>query len=213
MEKNRIPAAAVEELLKRAAELELHYQSLHANLPDSWRSSVFTWHNIDENDFDPGTPVFPGRVDRYPDTFNAAAQNFVRAARIMLLADIVRMRALLCQPLKDYKETQEYLSALSASKKLIEDIIASIPYFLGQLPGAQVSEEGDHYGTSGVAMFASWPLFVVKSSDFTSESQRTWVSGRLEYMANEKGLAQSNRFHSVSWQSMQISIFTRSEVL
>lgn len=50
------------------------------------------------------------------------------------------------------------------------------------------------FGTSSLAMFVTWPLFVIASSDFATAQQRQWVHGRLNLIAEKKGVGQAFSF-------------------
>jgi hypothetical protein len=189
----------VMELLKSAKELESKFREWEATLPDMWRPSPVAWiddsEEISENAF-----ALPGRIDKFVDISIATAINVVGAARLLLIGDIVQATAWLCPPYQDYKATPEYLSAVRTSRQLIENILASVPYFLGQLPTTEASSPGpeDLLGTSALALFLTWPLFMTKISDFATKDQRKWAAGRLRYIANEKGIGQALTFSSVS---------------
>lgn len=211
-------------LLNKAKALEDSYRAWEANLPDMWRYKVVAY--IDQETMGMENlkiaPAYPGRVDTYKDTSAAMTLNMMRAARLMLLGDIVRISAWLCHPFQDYRTTSEYLSASRTSKEVIEDVIASVPYFLGQIPvydddgasSTSCSSDSGYggggegiFGTSVLGLFISWPLFVIQMSDFTTDEQRVWASGRLRYIGQERGLAQSYMFSSVGLLSLTFHWF------
>jgi hypothetical protein len=189
---------SVVELLNSAKELQSKFQKWEADLPKMWQYLTVAWVDGDEVSPEKAT-AFPGRIDKYVDISIGTALNVMRAARIILAADIVRATAWLCPVEQDYKTRKEYLSSMRLSRQLVEDILASVPYFLGQLPVTEPSSpvaEGV-FGTSSLAMFITWPLFVAKTSDFTTEQQREWISGRLRFIAAERGIGQASLFSLV----------------
>lgn len=191
------------ELMNSAKALEAKFKDWEADLPTMWQYFTTAWVEFDEQPLDNAT-AFPGRIDKYIDVSIATALNVMRAARIILASDIVRATAWLCPQYQDYKTSREYLSSMRLSRQLIEDILASVPYFLGQLPVVEPTSPNTEglFGTSSLAMFVAWPLFVAKTSDFATEQQRSWVSGRLDFIADEKGVGQASIFALVSLHQM-----------
>lgn len=158
--------------------------------------------------------AYPGRMDEYVDISIATAFNMMRASRIMLQGDIVRTSAYLCPTWQDYRITEEYNDAVRVSKGLIEDIIASIPYFLGRGEGSGDEGKGkgkrperSFVGTSALGLFVTWPLMMVKMSDYSSERQRRWAEGRLRFIADELGIGQALMFSKASLPLAQSSPF------
>ena len=80
---------------------------------------------------------------------------------------------------------------------LIEDIVASVPYFSGWNSNTNPTTasslgkdiDGSANGVSGV--FLMWPLFVACSSDFASDSQKTFSRERLAFIADKMGIGQA----------------------
>lgn len=196
----------VMELLNLAKALEAKFKDWEADLPSMWQYSTIAWVDGNESPHE-NSSIFPGRVDKYADISIATALNVMRAARIILASDIVRATAWICPPHQDYKTSREYLLSMRLSRQLIEDTLASIPYFLGQLPVVESTSPTAEglFGASSLAMFITWPLFVAKTSDFATEQQRAWISARLQFIADEKGIGQASLFASVSMTSSIVS--------
>lgn len=55
-----------------------------------------------------------------------------------------------------------------------------------QLSGFACGEEESLKGLAGY--FLTWPLGCVVGQDYTTDSQRAWVRGRLRYIADELGV-------------------------
>lgn len=119
----------------------------------------------------------------------------------MLAGDIVRASAWLCPSFKDYRTTPEFTTAVRVSKSLIEDVIASVPYFLGdgrpETRGENVQGgRGSIIGTTALGLFITWPLMVLNMSDYSTDRQRRWAVGRLRYVA-DLGIGQAHLFSNV----------------
>lgn len=139
--------------------------------------------------------VFPGRVDVYHDLVTACVWNAIRASRIILESILIRVAAWICSP-ADYRSTPEYTTAVRTIKTNIADILSSIPFLLNQTGG---DKEGAVNGGSFVCgsdeqskmvggLFVSWPLSTVRTCDFTTDEQREYAAGRLNYIAQGLGI-------------------------
>jgi hypothetical protein len=124
----------------------------------------------------------------------------MRTSRIVLNNDILRASAWLCTPTleDDFRLLPEYGHAARVTKVLIEDIIASIP---GHLGCSLLPDEPAVVGTSSLAMFTLWPIFLCKISDFATDAQQKWISGRLRYIANDMGLMEAAVYAGVGLYS------------
>jgi hypothetical protein len=190
------------EIERMTQDLELKFEDWENSLQPPWSFSSVAWIDHTEVDQLEYSPSFPGRVDEYTDISIAAAWNVMRANRIMLGAGIVRASAWL-HPQQDYRITPEFASTAKTSKDLIEDIIASVPRFLGTLPetkrknGSLSAEKEGLNGKGALALFILWPLFIVSISDHTTDEQRKWASGRVRFVAEEVGIQQASLFNQV----------------
>jgi hypothetical protein len=140
--------------------------------------------------------AFPGRVDVYPDFVSAMAWNMARVSRLLIASLNIRIAARVCAP-ADYRTTPEYKTSKPICESAIADIIASVPYHLGWrmhgkgLGGPGLStfacgEEGTCKALPG--LFLIWTLTCVKNHDMSTEEQREWAKGRLQFIAEEVGL-------------------------
>ncbi|KAK7737864.1 hypothetical protein SLS53_006241 [Cytospora paraplurivora] len=141
--------------------------------------------------------VYPGRVDTYHDMMLASVWNASRSTRIILMSLLIRVAAWLCSP-ADFRSTPEYATAVRTSKANIADIISSVPFMLrvhqtsihqpeASPPGVFACGDDEQSKMLGGLMVA-WPLSTVRTCDFTTDEQREWAVGRLNYIANELGV-------------------------
>ena len=93
---------------------------------------------------------------------------------------------------------------------MIIDIVASVPFLLGwrvdengQLKAGDLSgfTTGEDNITSSKALggfFLTWPLFCAVCSDYTTDSQRRWIKGRMNIISDVMGMNQAKTIGSVS---------------
>jgi hypothetical protein len=141
--------------------------------------------------------VFPGRIDAYQDLWVVSVWNLMRCSRIILASLIVRCAAWVCAPV-DYRTTPEYATAARTCVDNITDIISSVPYQLGwfsnrrelleraNLSAFGCGEEDALKGLPGY--FLTWPLTCVQGQDYTTDAQRAWVKGRLQFIGSHLGV-------------------------
>lgn len=167
------------------------------DLPDYFDFQTVAWEdNVPNGDYSKAE-AYPGRVDAYRDLWVASVWNMMRTCRIILASMIVRCAAWVCVPL-DYRTTPEYATAARTCVENITDIIASVPYQLGWfakrrdlLARANLSAFGcgDEDALKGLPGYLlSWPLTCVMGQDYTTDNQRAWVKGRLEFIGNQLGV-------------------------
>ncbi|KAM3077195.1 hypothetical protein ACMFMF_005106 [Clarireedia jacksonii] len=187
--------------LRKAQALDQDYINWVEDLPEPWKPSPEFWINTSLDADMEFTNFYPGRVDTYRDIWMATTQNLARVSRLFILTTILRCTAWLTLPL-NYEETNEYVTASEQARVLIEEIIASIPYYFGhEAQDTSNSAFNDSYfpcgsnskvgGTGVTGVFAMWPIFAALGSDFTSDSQRLWLRGRLKYIAETLGIHQA----------------------
>lgn len=185
-------------LIRRAQSVDQECVKWMRNVPDTWKWKSVAWEDsVPSGDFS-RAEVFPGRVDVYRDFYIASVWNMVRVSRLILASVIVRCAAWVCSPV-DYRTTPEYATAARTCVDTITDIIASVPYHLGwhlkperrhllekQLSGFACGEEDSLKGLAGY--FLTWPLGCIQGQDYTTDAQRSWIKGRLKYIADELGV-------------------------
>jgi len=125
-------AANYEKVLKllcRAEELEKEYELWFRSLPLSWEPKSEAW--LDDQGIDYViSETHPGRIDSYSEIWIAYHQNIARSSRILIWSTTLRCVAWLGGS-SDYRLTPEYTKAQQVCRQLIEDIVASCPYFFG----------------------------------------------------------------------------------
>lgn len=167
--------------------------------------------------------VFPGRIDAYNELWIASIWNIGRTTGLLCSSIIVRCAAWL-SPQFDFHNLQEYQEATQFDRKLVEDMIASVPFLLGwhkrhSRKDFLVKPDSKDYTSQtrssfacgddgpiptaepGKALggyFSMWPLFVAATSDFLTEAERRWIHGRLRFISDHMGIHQANFFASVS---------------
>lgn len=161
--------------------------------------------------------VFPGRVDVYRDLITACLWNGQRSTRIILGSLIIRVAAWICSP-ADHRSTPEYATAMGTMQEAIAGIISSVPFMLGtfstqpqqslqplqQLQQQQAVSAGhflcgaDEQAKMVGGLMVSWPLSTVRTCDFTTDEQRLWTVGRLNYISNDLGIRYADAFAGVS---------------
>ncbi|TGO42094.1 hypothetical protein BHYA_0012g00080 [Botrytis hyacinthi] len=184
----------VTEIMHRALGLEQEYQRWE----ETQTKQTVAWvDNIPGGDFTKAD-VCPGRVDLYPDVFACSAWNFSRVSRIFIAAIVIRCAAWTCYPV-DYRTTPEYAQMSRMGQEMICDIIASIPFMFGwhldaegRLKPGDPMSGNDATGVKALGgAYAIWPLLSVSCSDFTTDSQRLWIKGRLKFISEVMGLNQA----------------------
>lgn len=167
------------------------------DLPEHFDFQTVAWEdNVPNGDYSKAE-VYPGRVDAYQDLWVVSVWNMVRTSRVILASMIVRCAAWVCAPL-DYRTTPEYATAARTCVENITDIIASVPYQLGWfakrsdlLERANLSAFGcgDEDAPKGLPGYLlTWPLSCMFSQDYTTDNQRAWIKGRLEYIGDQLGV-------------------------
>ena len=200
---------AVLALLRRAQDLEKDYREWYTTLPALWKANAIAWVDWSDLSLPTGgdlgkSVVHPGRVDVYKELGVAFSHNIIRSSQILIWTVILRCTAWL-SPDSDYRITQEHKKAMVICTALIEDIVASVPYFFGwkadtdtaTVTRSNNSISADVKGVCG--LFLMWPLFVAVSSDFCSDSQRTFLRGRLKFIAENMGIRQAMIVLNVSF--------------
>lgn len=184
-------------MIKRCQAHDLACANWAKDLPDCFRWKTVAWEdNVPQGDYSKAD-VYPGRVDAYQDLWISSIWNMMRCSRIVLASIIVRCAAWISAPV-DYRTTPEYAAAARTCVDTITDIIASIPYQLGwfakrrhlleraQMSGFGCGEDDAQKGLGGY--FVTWPLACVHGQDYTTDSQRAWVQGRLVYIGSHLGV-------------------------
>jgi hypothetical protein len=202
---NRTPKdiQQVLDLMRKAEALELEFLDWIQALPTSWKITSTSYHDMEVENL--GTaPVYPGRVDSFQELWMAYKYNNVRSCRLLVSTTIMRCVAWLGGPTA-YPSTTEYETASKQCRSLIEDIIASIPYFFGWDPSISDAANNGAYKSSNMSLlkgragfFLLWPLFAAATSDFASVTERYFLNGKLQLITDILGINQATIALSVS---------------
>lgn len=198
------------EMLRKVQGLDHRIASWLKGLPAEYQPTPLYWeYKVLKDGEAKHAPVYPGRVDGYYDLMIANAWNASRLTRIILMSLLIRVAAWLCSP-ADFRSTPEYATAVRTSKTNIADIISTVPYMLrvhrtkvpypgtAPAPGAFACGDDEQSKMLGGLMMA-WPLSTVSASDYTTDQQREWALGRLNFIANELGVKYASSLAAVSF--------------
>ena len=206
--------------MRRVQAMDVEFQNWQKALPDEWLPKTVAW--VDDV---PGgdllkADVFPGRVDLYSDISIGNVWQRARTCRLFIIGLIIRCIAWVGYPV-DYRTTPEYAYCSQIGVTLMGDLIAAIPFFLGwhideagNLKAGDIDEDtgtfpNDDHVASPKALggfYCIWPLLCVTSADYATDSQRTWVKGRMALIADVMGLNQARVLGNVSPPFLQITL-------
>jgi hypothetical protein len=214
--------ASVVDILRRAQELDKEFLHWRDTLPEEWQYKTMAWvDNVPGGDLSKAE-VCPGKIDLYTCLSMAATWNSVRISRLFLIGIQARCSAWLCSPV-DYRTRPEYAATMRTGVDIITDICASVPYSLGYKFGHTTPHSaynmdsgfatGDDASVSGKSVggyLSIWPLFCANNSDYTTDTQRKWVLGRLKYITEVLGIDQASTFAHVSQVNILFIDFTNT---
>lgn len=209
------------DLIRRCQTLDQQHVAWANQLPEYFHYKAVAWEdNVPSGNYG-AAEVFPGRIDAYQDLWVVSVWNLMRCSRIILASLIVRCAAWVCAPV-DYRTTPEYATAARTCVDTITDIISSVPYQLGwfssrrelleraNLSAFGCGEEDALKGLPGY--FLTWPLTCVQGQDYTTDAQRAWVKGRLEFIGNHLGVRYANVLKQVSTLFESLEIFASASL-
>jgi hypothetical protein len=192
-------------LMQRAFTLEQEFQAWIDNASDYWQPKIVAWVDDINGDMK-DSKAFPGKVLVYNDFWVLTMYNLLRVSKLFLAGAIIRCAAWVASPV-DYRTTPEYATAARWSVDIINDIVASVPYVLGwgrdDFNTKYGVQEGFACGSGASlpraigAYVCVWPLFSATCSDFTTDRQREWMFGRLQYIEKDMGINQAGTLRSV----------------
>jgi hypothetical protein len=194
------------QLMRQAESLEADYVAWERGVPEEWKYSHATWIDSLPEDDNGKSGIFPGRIDSYSELWIASVWNLYRASSLLICSVILRNTAWLCAP-SDYRLTSEFSRVQRRARDLIEDIIASIPMFLGcKLDtvnfdfldrGGFVCGEGGVAGRSLCGLFIVWPILSTLHSDFATDAQRKYLQERCRFIGEDLGIGTAAVFSKV----------------
>ncbi|KAL1852437.1 hypothetical protein Daus18300_012196 [Diaporthe australafricana] len=207
------PRESVEKLLREADALEADYAVHIAALPITWKGMTVRCMTRDDPAIMGGI-AYVGRIDAYIDMFICYILNWARAARLYVQNTAMRCRAWLLGPEGDYRDGPEYEASKALSGDIIADIVASVPYVFGAARASSGYTEGAGSGRyqppSLAGVFCMWPVFAAASSDYATDTQRTFMKRTLKYISEEMGIGQAAILAGYNLRSPSMPIaFTR----
>lgn len=192
---------AVQALLQATQDLEADYEAHTRGLPLAWKAMTLRYMRATDPPIMGGIR-YEGRIDAYVDMFICYILNWARAARLYMRNTAMRCHAWLLGPEREYKDTPEYHASAVVGQALVEDIVSSVPYVFGVArPGEQAalqSPSQPYHPPSLAGVFCMWPVFAAASSDFATETQRTFLKKTLKYISEEMGIGQASILAGVS---------------
>ena len=144
----------------------------------------------------------PGRLDSYQGILIAFILNSSRGCQLFIWTSALRCVAWLGAP-NDYTLSPEYTKASLACSQLIEDVVASIPYFFSWKTNSKACTFDDTspqsaFGATSSSIKATsallilWPIYTAAASDFASKSQKAFLAGRLKAIHEVTGVNHAN---------------------
>jgi hypothetical protein len=205
--------ARVLDAMRRVLDIEQGFLDWMAQLPEVWRVKTVTWVDHVPSEDLPNSEVYPGKVDVFTDIWIANVWSLARVARLFISGAVVRCAAWINAPV-DYRTTPEYASAARLGVDMVNDIIAAVPYHLGWTASEKFTKEfglaagegfvcgGDQHAPRSLGAYVCvWPIFTACCSDFTTDAQRLWAKGRLNYITHTVGINQAGTLSGVSLHS------------
>lgn len=166
--------------------------------------------HIGETDTDslPGVGYWPGGVDTYFDLYVSGVWNIFRAARLLLLALTVKLSNAL---------GEDYLQHVQAAARVVDDMIASVPYHLtDNLPAfvrqlglsTEIREPGRFLG----GLLLLHPLYVASQMLFLPEKTREYLRACLLWIGSRMGIGQATVLANVSKPPCQRAMRNESNI-
>lgn len=177
-------------IISQAKTLHTAFKSTTAALPKSWEPQTIAWVDPIHDYLLEDAPAYPGKIETYADFSIATALNMIKASQLIIISNIIKGSSWLRGLTSPGAELiQEYNALGATAKPLIGSIISSTFSFLDDPRATGLDASGMH----SLSLFAVWPLRAALSSEFTTTSQRKWISGRLRFVAREKGIKQADQ--------------------
>jgi hypothetical protein len=195
-------------VMRKVQAIDKEHEDWAKYLPEEWKPKTVGWLDSIGNTDLTDAPIYPGKIDVYTDVWQACVWNLWRVSRLLVAGLIIRCVAWISAPV-DYRTTPEYAKAARVGFEMISDIIAAIPFHLGWTYNEDMGQvvPGDLSGfacgenlSNGRALggfFTIWPLFSANCSDFATDAQRKWITGRMRFIADSMGINQSAVLSSV----------------
>lgn len=137
--------------------------------------------------------AWPGRVDSYFDHYIAGVWNTSRAAQLLLLDLVLALSDAL-------NDGQDHSRERSEAERLVEGIVASIPYHLTDDLGSFIEggvERKLNPGRAVGGLLLMHPLFVASRVGTVGVEMRGYLQECLVWIAENMGIGQAARFAKV----------------
>lgn len=204
----------IRDLVKQAGQLDLDVARMHELAPAEWRHSTISCLSSRPNSSSSSSsqradkvnvqdsPIWPGTkmllVYRKP--LIAAHQNALRMLRVYAQAAIVRCLWFFNTQDTDDFDAEQHESSVRIIQQMANDVCATIPSMLtpdiehylrsktGSLAGAEALHEKTFLANAQTALLTLQPAYAMSTIECLSASQRLWLKGRLQSLAQDWGL-------------------------
>jgi hypothetical protein len=141
-----------------------------------------------------GAGYWPGRVDNYFDLYTAGIWNISRTARLLLI--------FLDRQLSDLLKQEVDGCELSNAFRLMEDVLASIPYHLAEdinafVQNSEMSTEIADAGRAAGGLLLMHPIYVVSKLPIIPGNVREYMKDCLAWIGVRMGIGQATLFSKV----------------
>ncbi len=132
---------------------------------------------------------WPGKVDTYFDLYVAGVWNIFRAARLLLVALIIKLSDTL-------GDNDSCVDHIHTANRIVKDMIASVPYHLTDnlqvfLSELATSTEIKKPGRSLGGLLLMHPLYVASKMPFLPENMREYMRRCLTWIGSNMGFGQA----------------------
>lgn len=139
---------------------------------------------------------WPGRVDTYFDLYVAGVWNISRTARLLLINLMLELS-------NTFNDNQTHNREQQYALRLVEDIIASIPYHLTEDLQAFLRDMGNNSGAAinpgrpVGGLLLMHPIYVASTISIVPEQMREYMRECLAWMGTCMGVGQASVFAKV----------------
>jgi hypothetical protein len=151
---------------------------------------IVTGHVI-RTEYESGIAVgyWPGKVDTYFDLYVAGVWNIFRAARLLLVALIIKLSDSL-------GDNESCIDHIHAANRIVKDMVASVPYhladnlqvFLSELAtSTEITKPGRLLG----GLLLMHPLYVASKMPFLPEKMQEYMRRCLTWIGSNMGFGQA----------------------
>jgi hypothetical protein len=184
--------AAVLDLLRRAQALSAKLSNMDQPLNAIWMVNK-QWKLADVAMSPPS-----GDTYNFHNLYVCGIYYIIWVSHLFLTTCIFRCMAWLVSP-DEWRTGKDYELAVEATKRRIGDIVASMPYactwngFNSDYGDFAVGVTAPDSPTKGVAGMRGFrPAFTAMMSDYATPEQKTYLHGRLRFLADVVGIKQVN---------------------